>query len=370
MKKILIIGGGVAAYEAALAASAAPETTVTVCSAESVPPYRRPALSRMVAEEVADAAFYFKPAAFYAERGIDLRLDAEAEALDREKRELRLADGTILPWDALVLATGGYAFVPPLPGAEHIRVLRSYKDLLTIRELLKGGLRKAVIAGAGVLGLELADSLLKKGCEVTLLETGPAVLGRNLDEAGAGTVKKLLAQKEGLTVLTNVSAGKVFSDGVELTDGRRLDAGAVFFSTGVRRCARLAADAGLAVGRGIVIDDRTATSDPAVFACGDAAELNGRTFGLLNAAKTMGHIAGVNAAGGDERFVPESWPVRLNALGIKLFSAGTPAGARVEHSETEGAGKSLIYDDSGKLAGVVLLGDLSEAAALQKELAR
>ena len=370
MKKILIIGGGVAAYEAALAASAAPETQVTVCSAESVPPYRRPALSRMVAEEVADAAFYFKPLSFYKERGIDLRLEAVAEALDLAKKQLRLADGTLLPWDALILATGGYAFVPPLPGAEHVRVLRNYKDLLTIRELLKAGLHKAVIAGAGVLGLELADSLLQKGCEVTLLEAGPAVLGRNLDEASAETVRKLLAQSPGLTVLTGVSAGKVFPDGVELTDGRRLDAGAVFFSTGVRSCARLAADAGLAVSRGIVIDDRTATSDPAVFACGDAAELNGRSFGLMNAAKTMGHIAGVNAAGGDERFVPESWPVRLNALGIKLFSAGASSGARVEHSETKGAGKSLIYDESGKLTGVVLLGDLSEAAALQKELAR
>ena len=370
MKKILIIGGGVAAYEAALAASAAPATKVTVCSAESVPPYRRPALSRMVAEEVADAAFYFKPAAFYAERGIDLRLNAEAEAINREKKTLRLADGTLLLWDALVLATGGYAFVPPLPGAEHIRVLRNYKDLLAIRGLLKAGLRKAVIAGAGVLGLELADSLLRKGCEVTLLEAGPAVLGRNLDEASAEMVRQILAQRSGLTVLTNVSAGRVFPDGVELTDGRRLDAGAVFFSTGVRSCAKLAADAGLAVDRGIVIDDRTATSDPAVFACGDAAELNGRTFGLMNAAKTTGHIAGVNAAGGNERFVPESWPVRLNALGIKLFSAGTPAGARIEHSESDGAGKSLIYDGSGKLAGVVLLGDLSEGAALQKELAR
>ena len=101
MKKILIIGGGVAAYEAALAASAAPETKVTVCSAESVPPYRRPALSRMVAEDVADAAFYFKPLSFYAERGIDLRLGAGAEAIDQEKKELRLADGTILSWDAL-----------------------------------------------------------------------------------------------------------------------------------------------------------------------------------------------------------------------------------------------------------------------------
>ena len=79
MKKIIIIGGGVAAYEAAQASSAVPETQVTVCSAESVPPYRRPALSRMVAEEVADTAFYFKPLSFYKERGIDLRLAAEAE---------------------------------------------------------------------------------------------------------------------------------------------------------------------------------------------------------------------------------------------------------------------------------------------------
>ena len=365
---ILIIGGGVAAFEAALAASAAtPAHHVTLCSKEAVPPYRRPALSRMVAEQLPDTAFYFKAPAFYAERNIELLLNKEAVAIDREGKKVTFKDGSVLPYDRLILATGGTAFVPPIEGAEYVRVLRDYEDLQKIRQEIAAGAEEAVVVGGGVLGLELADSLIAKGCRVTLLEAGPAVLSRNLDPESAAMVMEQLRSIPGLTVKTDVKIKKVTSTGIEL-ENETLNSKLVFFSTGVRSAANLALDAGLQVNKGIVVDSRMMTSDPAIYSCGDAAEPPCGACGLLNAAKSMGHVAGVNASGGDETFVPEVYPVRLMALGIKLFSAGKLNDAVSENSCNDGNYCRLTRDCCGNLTGVILLGDLKSAVSLQKEL--
>jgi NAD(P)H-nitrite reductase large subunit len=111
-----------------------------------------------------------------------------------------------------------------------------------------------------------------------------------------------------------------------------------------------------------------ATADPAVFSCGDAAELPCGSFGLLSAAKSMGHTAGINAAGGNEDFIPEIYPVRLMALGIKLFSAGKLNDAVSESVGSQGNYQRLTRDQQGNLTGVILLGDLKAAVKLQKEL--
>ena len=175
---ILIIGGGVAAFEAA-AAAALPQHHVTVCSKESVLPYRRPALSRMVSEELTDTAFYFKNSAFYQEKNIEILLNKEASAIDRIGRTVSFKDGTTLPYDRLILAAGGEAFVPPVPGAEYALTLRDFEDLQEIREKITAGARKAVIIGGGVLGLELADSLLARGSgsRTSVTESGSGKCG-------------------------------------------------------------------------------------------------------------------------------------------------------------------------------------------------
>lgn len=365
---ILIIGGGVAAFEAALAASAANAGhKVVVCSKEAVPPYRRPALSRMVAEELSDTAFYFKESSFYGEHNIELQLSKEAVAVNREKKEVSFKDGSVLPYDKLILATGGNAFVPPIPGAEFARTLRDYEDLRQIREELASGAEDAVVIGGGVLGLELADSLLAKGCKVTLLEAGPAVLARNLDQESGKLVMEQLKSLPNLTVKTNARVKALTQNTVELED-ETIPAKLIFFSAGVRSAAKLALDAGLEVNRGIVVNDRMQSSDPDIYSCGDAAEPPCGSCGLLSAAKSMGHVAGVNAAGGDETFVPEIYPVRLMALGLKLFSAGKLNDAASESTSAEGSFQRLTRDEKGNLTGIILLGDLKAAVKLQKEL--
>ena len=170
-----------------------------------------------------------------------------------------------------------------------------------------------------------------------------------------------------LTVKTNARVKALTQNTVELED-ETIPAKLIFFSAGVRSAAKLALDAGLEVNRGIVVNDRMQSSDPDIYSCGDAAEPPCGSCGLLSAAKSMGHVAGVNAAGGDETFVPEIYPVRLMALGLKLFSAGKLNDAASESTSAEGSFQRLTRDEKGNLTGIILLGDLKAAVKLQKEL--
>ena len=367
---ILIIGGGVAAFEAALAAAACENCKVTLCSGETVPPYRRPALSRMVAEELSESAFYFKQSSFYPERNIDLRLGKSAVSIDREKQCVTFADGEVLPYDKLILATGSCAFIPPLPGAkEYACALRDYNDLQYFRKRLAAGVDNAVVVGGGVLGLELVDSLLAKGCKVTLVESGSSVLARNLDPETGAKVTEQLKKLPGLTIKTNAKVCEITKDSVILED-ETLPSSLTVFSTGVRSCSALAANAGLEVSpAGIVVNERMESSDKNIFSCGDAAAPPAGGFKLLSAAKAMGQTAGTNAAGGDMVYTPESCPVRMMALGLKIFSAGKLEDAVCEVTDDgNGNCQRLVRDSQGNLTGVILTGDLKAAVKLQKEL--
>ena len=193
--KIAVIGGGVAAFEAAVAARKnAPECEITVLSREAVPPYRRPALSGMVAQDLDDARFYIKNMDFYARERIGVELDMTAVKLDLAAKRVEFADGEKIDYDRLVIATGARPFVPPVPGltGDKVAVLREYSDLENLRARLEGNCRKAVVLGGGVLGLELAASLLERGLEVTVVEAAPAIMPRNLDaDAGRAVMEYL-----------------------------------------------------------------------------------------------------------------------------------------------------------------------------------
>lgn len=368
--KILIIGGGIAAFEAAVAAAEQKNIEVTVCSREAVLPYRRPALSRMVSESITDNAFYLKDAAFYRERGIDIKLEKEALRIDRKKKQVFFKDGDTIGYDRLIIAAGGYAFVPPVEGHENACVLRDYDDLQQIKQRLDEGIKNAVIIGCGVLGLELADSLLAKKCAVTVLESGASVLSRQLDPESSAAVQKHLESIPDFSLKTGVSVKKITPESVELTDGTVIGSGLTVFSTGVRSNSKIAAEAGIEVKQGIVVSSNMQSSDPEIYACGDVAEPPCGSYGLLSAAKAMGHAAGINAAGGNEEFVPDIYPVRLMALGIKLFSAGKINDAKSKTVCDGGNFQRLTYNACGDLTGAILLGDLKSAVKLQKEMVR
>ena len=369
--KYIIIGGGIAAFEGAVAArEARPEAEILLISRESVLPYRRPALSRMVAEELSDNQFYLKDADFFAARRIELKLGCTVSAIDPAARKITADDGEY-HYDKLLLAVGASAFIPPVPGADAngVRVLREFSDLEALRRLLKEKQRRIAVIGGGLLGLELADALLRAGATVSVIESAPSLLPRQLDAEGAEFFARAIKAAGEIELYFGQGPDKIDATGVTLADGTRIDADPVLFSAGIRPNLQLAQEAGLQANRGIVVNDRMQTGDPDIYAAGDCAEFNGRVFGLFLPARDMGAVAGTNLAGGDAVFqAAAQFPARLTAFGQKLFSVGEIGG---DESAAE-AGKEnfrKIFLRNGKIIGGILIGDLSQAAAMQSAVA-
>ena len=368
--KVLIIGGGVAAFEAALAARTGdPDAEITVFSNESVAPYRRPSLSGMFGELPPDQRFYLKPMKFYSDNQIELKLDSPVTSIDTGAKKVVLADGTSREYTRLIIASGGRARLPQLPGIDDPRVmtLRNYADLLEMRNRLDNGVRKVVIVGGGVLGLELAESLISRGCRVTILEGCPALLPGRLDADAAKLVQEKLSRVDGLKMRFGALAEKITGAGIVVKE-EIFAADLLVFSVGMVPNTEIAAAVGIEVVKAIRVDVSMRSSVEDVFAAGDAAELNGRVYGLYAAAREMGATAGANAVGGAKCFAPAPSPVRMSAFGIKLFSMGEIAGERSEGGRDGDCYRRLFYDARGELCGAVVIGDMAAAADLQLRL--
>lgn len=324
MKKYLIAGGGVAAFEAANALRGLdPESEITIFSRENVLPYRRPALPRALAADLPETQFLLKPASFYEEKKIAVELGVEVVAIDRADRTVRLDRGEVKPYDALLLALGGSCFRPPIPGihGDHTVVLHDWCDTLHLRHLIASGKKKIALIGGGLLGLELADALLNSGCQVTVIEGCPRLLPRQLDEADSAYVFETVSKIPGLTVELGRLPREIGPAGVALADGTFVAAELVAVSAGMRPETGLAVAAGLAADQaGITVDRAMRTSDERIYAAGDCAAVNGAPSpGLFAMARTTGAIAGRNMAGASEAYQPVEYPARMVALGVKLI---------------------------------------------------
>ena len=316
---IAVVGGGVAALEAAIAAhTTAPDAQITLFAGEKLRPYRRPMLSGLLKGNAVDEKIFFlKPEEFFPANNIALHLDSPVEAI--KEQFLLLADGTMHHFDRLILATGSKANVPKVPIAPGALVftLREYQDLVKLNAFLPD-CREVVIIGGSVLGLEIADSLLARGLRVTVLERSAQLFPNRLAPEAAAELLARLNARDNLQIICGSGIAGVSRAGVLNERGMIYPGDAVIFATGAAPRTILAAEAGIAVGRGITVNSAMQTSRADVFAAGDAAELDGRTFGLFTDAMSTGRIAGINAAGGNAAFEMKNTPLRLFALGEKL----------------------------------------------------
>ncbi len=279
---IVIIGAGHAGGRAAEALRAAGFAGhVALVGEEGYVPYERPPLSKeLLAGAMEAQKCYLNPPEFYEEKNIDLRLEARAEAIDRDARAVRLADGTALPYDRLLIATGGRVRRLACPGADlaGIHYIRTMTDTLTLRPELREGARVAVIGG-GFIGLEAAATARRRGCHVTVVELADQVLARVADPA-VGALVADMHRAEGVRVATGASVERIEGDArvaeVICTDGETVEADVVVVGIGILPNLEIARDAGLACAPagtqgGIVVDEYGRTSDPDVFAAGDVA---------------------------------------------------------------------------------------------------
>lgn len=334
-RHIVIVGAGHAGGRAAEALrTAGHQGPITLIGRERHPPYERPPLSKeLLHGAIPVEKTYIRPQAYYEEAGIVLRLGQGVEGIERSAQRVRLDGGASLPYDALLLTMGARARRLPLPGADGSRVLylRDIDDSLALREHLKPGVRLAVI-GAGFIGLEVAASARKRGAEVVVLEVAPQPLGRVLPPE-IGEFFATLHRKNGVEVRTGVAVSGFEDTGRELRiltrDGETITADVAAVGIGAAPNTELAAEAGLAVDDGVVVDERGVTSDAAIFAAGDVTRhfnpLLGRHIRLeawQNAQNQAIAVAKI-MAGATEPFAEVPW-LWSDQYDVNMQTAGAP----------------------------------------------
>ncbi|MEP7020485.1 MAG: FAD-dependent oxidoreductase [Pseudonocardiales bacterium] len=345
---VVVIGNGISGVTAAdFVRRGHPDCEIHLIGAESHLLYNRMGISRIVYGRSAMSGLYLLEEQWYTDNRITTWLNTLATDLDLANRRVRLGTGEQLVFDRLILAMGSSSTVPPFEGfgMPGTFVLRSADDASQIRAYAQAqGARQAVVAGAGLLGLEAAHALHSLGLQVTVLERGERLMSRNID-VRASALGHAHFDRLGIRVLYRAAtaglggaAGRV--DTVRLVDGRTLPCDAFLACVGITPNVDLARRAGIAVNRGVLVDDRMATRAPGVFAAGDVAEHGRSVLGLWPVGAKQGEVAALNALGGDERLVADNPAMILKGVGLELSAAG-----RIEPEP----GDEVISDENPRL---------------------
>ncbi|MGZ3442462.1 MAG: nitrite reductase large subunit NirB, partial [Polyangia bacterium] len=318
----------------------------------------------------------------YQRAGVVVHVGDKAVAIDRAAKTVTSAGGRTVAYDKLVLATGSYPFVPPIPGrtSRGSFVYRTIEDLDAIRDAAADA-RVGVVIGGGLLGLEAANALVNLGLAVHVVEFAPRLMTLQVDEIG-GALLRTRIEKLGVTVHTARSTTEIVADddgrvaAMKFSDGGELCTDLIVFSAGIRPRDELARSCELAVGDrgGVVIDDRCRTSDPDIFAIGECALHAGRTYGLVAPGYQMARVvADVLAAADRERFTGADLSTKLKLLGVDVASFGdafaTTPGARLVSffdGNAEVYKKLVVSSDGTRLLGGVLVGDAGGYAQLHQ----
>jgi nitrite reductase (NADH) large subunit len=368
---LVVVGNGMAAARLVdeLAKVALGRYAIAVIGDEPRLAYNRVLLSSVLAGETASHDIELKPAGWWRDRGVTLKYGCVATEIDVGRRELKIAHEESISFSKLVLATGSAALRLNVSGAD-LAGVHTFRDSRDVDLLLTLAAQKkrVVVVGGGLLGLEAAYGLAKAGASVTLIHLMDRLMERQLD-APAAELLKSLVERKGIRILLNANtariAGETRVEGVELTDGRRIDADAVIFAAGIRPNTALAKDAGIAVNRGIAVDDHLQTAAPDIFALGECAEHRGICYGLVEPAYEQARVLARHLAGSDAAYGGSVVATNLKVSGVGVFSAGDFIGA--EGSEAivlsdlkRGTYKKLVIAD-GRLTGAVLVGDTTDA---------
>ena len=330
--------------------------------------YNRILLSSVLAGQHQPRDIVTHPPAWYAENGVTLRMGVRIEALDTAARTVRSADGSIETYHSLVFATGSRPVLPPIAGIEHALVFRGLEDCARIIERTKTG-RRAVVIGGGLLGLEAARGLLNHGVSVHVVHLASHVMETQLDKQGAEVLQLKLSEL-GLTVSTARATTAITCEGNQVTgvvfgDGSTEPCDFVVVAAGVRPAAELARSAGLAINRGIVVDDRLACSGaPDIYAIGDCAEHRGQLQGLVAPAWEQGRILAEHLTGRNPHatYTGSRVATKLKVAGIDLAVMGVKEPVDdddevVSYAEARrGVYKKLIVRND-RIAGAIVIGD-------------
>ncbi len=373
-KKLVVIGAGMAsgrALEQLLKAD--PDAyDITLFNAEPRGNYNRLMLSPVLSGEKTYDEIVTHDDAWYAENGVTCRFGEKVVGIDRS-RKVVIGGGDDITYDKLVIGTGSNPFIIPLPGHDLDGVI-AYRDLEDTEEMIALGDKpgaKAVVIGGGLLGLEAAAGMAARGVDVTVVHIMGHLMERQLDEAAGYLLRKSLVEK-GIKVLCSANSKAILDDGngrakaLLLDDGSELPCDLLVMAVGIRPNIALAADAGLAVGKGVHVDDQMVTSDADVLALGECVEHNGAIFGLVAPLYDQAKVLAKTLLGVEDKFVNREVSTKLKVTGCDLFSAGDFAEGEgrediVFRDPSRGVYKRLVLEGN-RVIGAVMYGDTADGA--------
>ena len=379
-KRIVVIGNGMAGarlVEELVARGGADRFRITVFGEEPRGNYNRILLSGVLAGEYAAEDIFVNPLEWYVANGVTLHAGVRAEAIDRQRRRVRGTDGIVEKYDELVLALGSRAYVPPLlglrAGGAHKPGVFAFRTLDDCDALLAyaGGVRRAVVIGGGLLGLEAARGLLLRGLEVHVVHLREHLMETQLD-AQAGAILRRTLERMGIRVHLGKKTTEVLGDarveGVQFDDGGTLPCDLVVLSAGIQPNVDLASEAGLTVERGIVVgDDLRSPDDPHVHAVGECAQHRGQVYGLVAPLWEQAQVLADRLSGRrpDARYEGSKVATRLKVMGVDLTVMGArEVGPGDEEVAFVNAARGIyqkVVLRGGQVAGAILLGDAAAA---------
>lgn len=331
-RTVVVVGNGMVGHklvEILVDRGATAEWDIVTFGEEPRPAYDRVGLSSFFTGTAPEDLSLVAPG-FYGQNGLRLHVGDPAVAIDRGAHEVVSASGVRVTYDALVLATGSYPFVPPIPrrDAPGAFVYRTIEDVEAIRDYAPGR-RVGAVVGGGLLGLEAANALLSLGLDTHVVEFLPRLMGVQVDDAGGAALRRRI-EELGVTVHTSCAVTEVLTDGGGRVAGLRFDGGEdlsadlVVFSAGIRPRDELARAAGLEMGErgGVIVDHGCRTSDPDVYAIGECAVAEGRIWGLVSPGYQMARVVADRILGGEAVFAGADLSTKLKLLGIDVASFG------------------------------------------------
>jgi nitrite reductase (NADH) large subunit len=346
---------------------------ITVFGSEPYPNYNRILLSPVLTGEQTIQDIILNDQSWYDANGIALHLNCTVEHINRFRKTVQADNGTVAHYDRLLLATGSNPVILPIPGKDLANVI-TFRDIRDVDLMINAAsrLKHAVVIGGGLLGLEAANGLAKRGMNVSVVHLGATLLDRQLDSAAARLLQKSL-ESRGLEFLMDRQTEAILGDengavrGVRFSDGHELPADLVVMAVGIRPNTGLAARAGIHTDRGIVVNDTLQTYDPGVYAVGECVSHRGMAYGLVAPLFEQAKVAANHLAfHGIGRYSGSTTSTKLKVTGIDVFSAGDFIGG--SHTEAitladpiGGVYKKLVIQDD-RLIGACLYGDTADGA--------
>jgi len=364
----LIIGNGIAGISAAVSLrNKDSEGKITVVTKSPKPFYYRIRLIEYLADKTEFEKLVGYGEGFYLDKDIDVKLDMEVTNIDSKNKKVTFEDGSSVEYNKLLLATGARPRYPNIKGIKEKKGVLKFRGVNDSDEIANHVeiCKEVAVLGGGLLGIETAFSLLNLGKKVTVIETAPRLLPRQLDEEGSRILQKILEEK-GINFILGKNVEEILGEdcvkGIKFGDGEVFQVKSLVLSAGITPRLELAESAGVEINRGIVVNEYMETSIKDIYAAGDSIEFQGTLYGLWIPAKEQGDVAGSNMAGEKSKYNPISSETRLKVSGISFFSGGNiePMGAHIYKYNKEGIYRKFFVRDE-KIVGAILLGDAKTA---------